>query len=84
MNAEGLSYMSLIKSNDKLYRQYAHEFAELFGIHLRPFWNNITGFDIVKFDEHIIQSPDGQSMEDVINNEYGKEGVNIIKNLIKI
>lgn len=84
MNAEGLTWMTLIKENDKKYRQYAHEFAELFGIHLRPFWDNVTGFDIVKFDDHIIQSPDGQSMEDVIQSEYGNEGVNIIKSLLKI
>lgn len=84
MNAEGLTYMSMIKSNDKLYRKHEHEFAELFGIHLRPFWDNITGFDIVKFDDHIIQSPNGQSMEDVLQAEYGDEGVSIIQSLLKI
>lgn len=79
---EGMMYMLLIKENDKKYRRYAHEFAELFGIHLKPFWDNITGFDIVKFDDHIIQSPDGLSIKDVISKEYSNEAVELIEHLI--
>ena len=82
MNIEQLTWMTLIGENDKKYRRYDHEFAEIFGIHLKPFWDNITGFDIVKFDEHIIQSPDDLSMEDVIKKEYGNEAVTLIKDLL--
>ena len=84
MNIEGLTYMDMIKSNDRTYRENAKEFKRIFRINLKPLWDNITGFDIVRFDEELIKSPDGQSIEDVIQAEYGNEGVNIIKSLLKI
>ena len=63
MNIEGLTYMDLIKSNDRTYRENAKEFKRIFRINLKPLWDNITGFDIVRFDDEFIKSPDGQSMK---------------------
>ena len=84
MNTEGLTYMDMIKSNDRIYRENAKEFKQIFRINLKPLWDNITGFDIVRFDDEFIKSPDGQSMKDIIQAEYGNEGVSIIKSLLKI
>ncbi|MHA2329749.1 MAG: hypothetical protein ACXACR_14635 [Candidatus Hodarchaeales archaeon] len=84
MNIEALTYMSLIKSNDKIYRKNAREFKHIFGINLKPYWDNITGFDIVRFDEEFIKSPDGLSMEDVIKDKYNEIGVSIIKSLLGV
>jgi len=82
MNNEGISWMNLIGQNDRKYRDNAREFAEIFGIHLRVFWDNITGFDIIKFDDHIIQTPNDLSMEEYITQEWGEEAANLIKFLI--
>ncbi len=76
--------LEMIELNRDLYKQNYHEFYKIFGIKLSKYFDNLLGFDIIEFDDNFIQSPDGQSMEDVIQAEYGNEGVNIIKSLLKI
>ena len=68
----------------EVYGQEHRNFTNTFGVGLITYWDNFTGFDIVKFDEEFIKPPDGESMEDVIQKEYGDEGVRIIRVLLLI
>ena len=62
--------------------QQNSDFQRIFGVRLRPFWDNFTGFDVIKFDEELIQPPDGQSTLDKVSEDYGKEAADLCLDLI--
>ena len=45
--------LEFIADNIERYKRYAREFEEIFGCKLMPFWDQLTGFDVIKFDEKI-------------------------------
>ena len=62
-------------------------FVSCFGISLRLFWNPLTGFDVIKFDDYCKAKlgyvEDGKtSLKDFITAGYGKEAVTLIETLI--
>lgn len=73
-----------IKLNlDKFKRNY-HPFTNIFKVKLSVFWiNNLLGFDIVKFDEYI-ETPDGVSMSEHIEQVYGEVAHAIVSDLIGV
>ena len=73
-----------IKLNlDKFKRNY-HPFRNIFKVKLSEFWiNNLLGFDIVKFDEYI-ETPDGVSMSEHIEQVYGEVAHAIVSDLIGV
>lgn len=73
--------MSFILENVKRRDKYNDRFQRVFGTRLSLYWDNITGFDVIKFDDGWIKSGDG-SMHDAVLEKYGEEGVQIIKGLI--
>jgi hypothetical protein len=81
---EFTSLPELVRQNLDLYRQTYREFAKIFGVSLRSYWNNITGFDIVMFDDEFIKSPDNKSMGDAILETYGQEAYDLIRRLISL
>jgi hypothetical protein len=74
----------LVRKNLDLYGQTYRKFAEVFGVALRPYWDNITGFDIVKFDDDFIKSPENKSMGDTVLETYGQEAFDLIRKLISL
>lgn len=60
------------------------EFIRIFGISLKNYHNIITGFDLVKFDDYLINKYGKYkgSMADFIELKFGQEGINLIKKLI--
>jgi hypothetical protein len=69
-------------SNSKKFQQYANSFQRVFGVSLRKYWlNHLLGFDIVKFDLEVVKSDD-RCMSEVVLEKYGKDGLNIIEELI--
>ena len=74
--------MKIVIKNKRKHDQYHKSFFRIFGIRLSRFFNLITGFDIVKFDDEVLHSQDGESSKDVVQREYGNEGVKIIMSLI--
>lgn len=58
-------------------------FREIFKVDPRAFWDNITGFDVIEFDD-FIQPPDGTSTEDTVREKYGQAGVDLVKELIDL
>lgn len=73
-----------IKLNlDKLKRNY-EPFRNIFKVKLSEFWiNNLLGFDIVKFDEYL-DTPDGVSMSEHIEQVYGEAAHAIVSDLIGV
>ena len=71
-----------ITNNLNIRNQEHLNFSRIFGVTLNSFFDNLFGFDIVKFDEDFIKTPDDQSMEEYIQEKYGEKGVAVIKRLI--
>lgn len=61
--------------------KYHKIFRQTFGVQLMNYFSFITGFDIIKFDEKFLKTPDGISMGEYIREKYGEEAVDLIKNL---
>ena len=53
----------------------------LFAIALNSYWDIVTGFDVIAFDE-FIQPEDGTSTRDAIMEKYGEKAVKLIETLI--
>ncbi len=66
----------------KLYLDNALEFQKIFGRRLFGFWDNLVGFDIVKFDEEFIKSAVDQSLKDAVFEKYGEAAVALLYRLI--
>ena len=59
----------------RLRHENKNQFHAIFGVFLSDYFDNITGFDIVKFDNEFIKAPDGQSTSDVVLERYGDEAM---------
>ena len=57
------------------------EFQIVFGVSLHRYWNNLTGFDIVEFDQEVILSGN-RAPYDVLIEKFGDEADNIICRLL--
>lgn len=79
----GQTAMEYMRGNLEKYKRLAPKFKSIFGMDLMPYWNHITGFDIVKFDDLWI-GYDGYtgSLQDFVKKKWGKPGVNLILELI--
>lgn len=64
------------------HRLHSIEFELTFGKPLGHFMDPIFGFDLVRFDEHLIKPEEGQSTEEAIKARYGQRAVNLIRELI--
>ena len=60
--------------------KYQESFSRTFRVHLSGFWNNITGFDIVKFNEWI--EAGDKCLRDVVAKKYGEDAAKLIQNLL--
>lgn len=76
------SFPEIVMRNKNLRDKYYAQFKQIFGISILTFLDLFTGFDIVRFDEKFLQTPDGQSTADCLLERYGQEAHNLISNLI--
>ena len=74
--------LEFMKDNRLKFVRYQQEFALTFNRPLQEFWDNMFGFDIIKFDEQFIKSPDGTSLSDAVIQQYGQAANDLIKKLI--
>jgi hypothetical protein len=68
----------LLMAKKLCYDQHAPKFQRIFGIRLRPYWDMLTGFNVVKFDEEFVKPADGTSTRDAVLAQWGEEGVDLI------
>ena len=71
----------IVFRNKKIYHDLHQEFRSIFGVGLIDYWDDFTGFDIIKFDDEVIKSLDGV-MADTVKEKYGDIGVTIIERLL--
>ncbi len=60
---------------------YHRYFHQVFHLQLRDYMNIVTGFDVVKFDQHL-HVPEGVSTREWIRQQYGDNAVVLIETLI--
>lgn len=60
------------------------DFQRIFGVPLSDYFRSPVGFDVVKFDEEIVQPPDGMSTRQHLLATHGQEAVNLIEQLIGV
>ena len=65
-------------------REQRRKFQELFGQDIRTYWDNLVGFDVVKFDEEFVKPRNGQSTKQKVKDKYGEEGVELVVSLIQL
>jgi hypothetical protein len=82
LEGQGGSLYDFMLKNRKLYMQYSTLFYKIFGVQLSRFWNNMFGFDVIKFDEEFIKPPEGVSTAQEVERKYGEVGLRLIKSLI--
>ena len=73
--------MDIFRKNLDLRRKYHKEFEQTFNVRLAPFFDNLTGFDSIKFDQEVVKSEWG-CMRDAVRTKWGDAGVELILNLI--
>ena len=66
--------MESVRKNLELYKKLAPTFQRIFSVKLDRFWNNLTGFDVVKLDEEIVKPDDGTSTRAKVREQWGEEG----------
>jgi hypothetical protein len=73
----------------KIFHKYEKKFAETFKTPLRFFYDInsnyglLTGFDVLKFDNDVIQAAKNENVADAVRRLYGKEAVKMLELLIK-
>lgn len=70
--------LDTIRKHRRLYSTYNNSFFKIFNIALSSYFDDVMGFDIVKFDEDIIKSPDNVSMADCVKDKYGQDGYDLL------
>lgn len=77
-NPENPGLYDFMLENRKKYIRYNTLFYRTFGVQLKNYWNNITGFDIIKFDEEFVKPPEGVSTAQAVGAKYGEAAVRLI------
>ena len=68
--------------NRELFHKHQAEFKTIFHINLKDYFDFVTGFDVVKFDNDFIKPPDGISTNDAVINKYGQRAADLCHELI--
>jgi len=71
----------IVMLHKKLFHDHAQEFKTTFDLPLDTYWDYVTGFDIVRFDDDL-KCPDEISLKDFIANEFGEDASKLIGKLL--
>lgn len=58
-------------------------FEEIFGVRFRDYWDGITGFDVIRFDDNVVKSKHNESCGQALERKWGPEAATLIFNLLK-
>lgn len=81
-----LSLHDLAGSCKECITLHRQEFLSVFSVDIRRFMSGLhflIGFDIVAFDQQIIQTPDDLSMSDIIVKRYGQSASDLIDAILQ-
>lgn len=76
-----MSIESIVKRNRDNFKRYRTQFLHTFKIPLKPYMNNLFGFDIMAFDEWL-GTPDGVSTAEYITERYGSDACKMIEDML--
>ena len=68
------------ENREKVKKHHA-EFKQIFGVQLTDYMDT-AGFDVVKFDEEFLKTPDGISTKELIYSKYGQRAVSLAEALL--
>lgn len=63
-------------------RKLAPEFQKIFGVPLSAYFDNVFGFDIVRFDDEVIRAQNDESIKDAVVRQYSREAADLIWELL--
>ena len=72
----------IVKKNLDLRKKYHREFKMVFGIDLANYFDNITGFDVVKFDSEFVKPRTEESACAAVKRQWGDDAVALVMSLI--
>lgn len=72
----------IILNRHKVIKENKREFYNIFKVLLSDFFDPVFGFNLSKFDRRIIKSKNNEFIKNRIEKDYGKEGVDIIIDLL--
>lgn len=78
-----MSISQYFRKNIELYGKYRLEFADVFGTALKPYFDNLLGFDIIAFDEKVLQPKVNESSAQATYRKYGNKGLKILFGLLE-
>jgi len=70
--------------NAKLRRDSREAFMGFFQRPLEKYMDNLTGFDVVKFDEEIAKPNEGESTAAAVERQWGDEALALCRTLIGV
>ncbi len=71
----------MLKNKDRFTKE-APEFKRTFNRNLKDFFDFVTGFDVIAFDEKVIQPADDISTADAVREKYGDAAVALCERLM--
>ncbi len=70
------------------YLQFKEKFRELFNLELEYYWDFLMGldlgFDILKFDERVVNPRENESCADAIARQWGEDAKNLVAEMLKV
>lgn len=79
---------AFVRKQKKLQHENRVLFQRIFGDSIDKYWDGLIGFDVVKFDHEYLEARHGDymdgktSMKDMVRDNYGTDGVDLIERLI--
>ena len=73
---------SIIKENHRKRTEYRQAFFCAFGVSFDDYFHPLLGFDLIKFDDEFLRSPDDESVANYLTEHYGKLACKLVENII--
>jgi len=77
-----MTLADLCRSNARMRYTHGALFRWTFGVSLDRFWDNLTGFDIVAFDEQVVRPEANESTAEAIERKWGAEARALAQGLV--
>ena len=68
-------------SENSLTPELRKQFKEFFGVLIDPYWDGLFGFDVIKFDEEFVKTPENKSMKEHISEIYSEDACKFVESL---
>jgi hypothetical protein len=77
-----MSTINALKEQVALFDKCQNQVLTIFGVNLEDYWG-LSGFDIIKFGDKVVMTPNNFSIAEQVAKKWGLPGVNLILQMIK-